>query len=55
MGTRSIVGAEIGDKTEGRYVHWDGYPEGVGRAVARIVLRDGYERAVKTLMLDHYG
>lgn len=40
---------------KGRYVHWDGYPEGVGRALAKIVQRDGYDTAVKVLTQDHYG
>lgn len=54
MGTRSVVAvpdAEHGWK--GRYVHWDGYPSGVGEAVRRAVMRDGYETAVRTLTVDH--
>lgn len=53
MSTHAIVAAEIGGKTEGRYVHLDGYPTGIGRALARIIKRDGLERAIQTLLLDH--
>lgn len=56
MGTRSVVAVPLkSGGWKGRYVHWDGYPEGVGRALAQIVQRDGYETAVKTLTQDHYG
>lgn len=30
MGTRSCVAKPNGEAIEGRYVHWDGYPSGVG-------------------------
>lgn len=54
MSTNSIIGlpTETGG-FRGRYVHWDGYPEGVGEAVAAIVSRDGYTLAVKTLLSAH--
>lgn len=35
MGTRSVVARPMGDGFEGRYVHWDGYPTGVGAALLR--------------------
>jgi hypothetical protein len=56
MGTRSVIAipdAEHGWK--GRYVHWDGYPSGVGEVLRRIVNRDGYATAVHTLTQVHYG
>jgi hypothetical protein len=56
MGTRSVIAipdAEHGWK--GRYVHWDGYPTGVGEALRRIVQRDGYTTAVRALTEEHYG
>lgn len=56
MGTRSIVAvpdAEHGFR--GRYIHWDGYPSGVGEALRTIVNRDGYDFAVKVLTEQHYG
>jgi hypothetical protein len=33
MGTRSLVGVMVGSKCRAVYVHWDGYLEGVGRAL----------------------
>ena len=56
MGTRSIIAIPEG-KTgfRGRYAHWDGYPNGVGRALRSIVLRDGMETAIRTLLVDNYG
>lgn len=55
MGTRSVVGVPNGDGFRGRYVHWDGYPEGVGEAVAEIVRRDGADTAVRMITEHHYG
>lgn len=56
MGTRSVVAVPTADGGwKGRYVHWDGYPEGVGSALAKIVQRDGYDTAVRVLTQDHYG
>lgn len=56
MGTRSIIAIPEG-KTgfRGRYCHWDGYPAGVGHALRSIVLRDGMETAIRTLIMDNYG
>jgi hypothetical protein len=56
MGTRSIIAIPEG-KTgfRGRYCHWDGYPQGVGHALRSIVLRDGMEEAIRTLIIDNYG
>jgi hypothetical protein len=53
VSTNSIVGIATDTGFKGRYVHWDGYPSGVGQAVADIVKRDGMELAVKTLTEDH--
>ena len=55
MGTRSVVGLKTGRGWFGRYVHWDGYPEGVGAAVWHIVKRDGIGTAVQTLLMDNYS
>lgn len=55
MATRSMVLADIDGELKGRYVHWDGYPDGVGRALAAIVARDGYREAVRVLLVEHYG
>lgn len=56
MGTRSIVATRTGETSwKGRYIHWDGYPEGVGAAIVALINRDGREQVVKTLITDHYG
>lgn len=53
MGTRSLILEPHGDGFQGRYCHWDGYPEGVGAALLHIVQRDGVEMARKILLHDH--
>lgn len=56
MGTRSIVAVPTEDGGwKGRYVHWDGYPTGVGLALLKIVQRDGLATARRVLTEDHYG
>jgi len=42
MGNRAVIAATYPDGVKGRYVHWDGYPSGVGLAVLAIVQRDGW-------------
>lgn len=41
MGTRSTVGVKIKGGFCGRYVHWDGYPTGVGVFVAWMINERG--------------
>jgi hypothetical protein len=55
MGTRSVVAVPLDGGFQGRYVHWDGYPTGVGLALAHLVLRDGLDTVVRTITEDHYG
>ena len=56
MGTRSIVAVPTGETSwKGRYVHWDGYPSGVGASLVELIARDGVEATVKTLTEDHWG
>jgi hypothetical protein len=55
MGTRSVVAIPHHDGWHGRYVHWDGYPSGVGAALHQIVTRDGHDHAVRTLTAEHFG
>lgn len=56
MGTRSAIAIRTEDGGfKGRYVHWDGYPSGVGVALRQIIERDGREQALKVLLEDHYG
>jgi len=53
MGTRSVIALKTKQGWFGRYVHWDGYPQGVGAGVWHIVQRDGVGQAVKTLITDN--
>lgn len=56
MGTRSAIATRYPDGTvKGRYVHWDGYPEGVGHNLYTLIARDGLEGAFYTLTEAHYG
>lgn len=55
MGTPAVVATMIDGLVKGRYVHWDGYPTGLGKNLALMVNRDGLEQVVKTTLLDHYG
>jgi hypothetical protein len=51
MSTRSAVGVPQADGSfKGRYVHSDGYPTGVGRDLQALVLRDGYQTVVDTIV-----
>ena len=54
MSTRSIIAKQYGDSWRGRYAHWDGYPSHQGKSIWEIVQRDGYEKAVKTFVDDHF-
>ena len=51
MSTHALV---FGESSLGRYVHFDGYPSGVGAALLRIVQRDGLDVARK-VVLDSQG
>ena len=56
MATRSVVGRYVGDDAWiGRYVHWDGYPANMVMVLLEIVLRDGFDKAVSTLVFENYG
>ena len=55
MGTRSVIAVKTDTGWKGRYCHWDGYPSGVGANLLRVVARDGFETAVKTLTEQHYS
>jgi len=47
MSTHALV---FGKGLTGRYVHFDGYPSGVGAALLRIVQRDGLDMARKVVL-----
>lgn len=56
MGTRSVVAIPQGDSWKGRYVHWDGYPSGVGCALIEIrqsSYRNDLPGMIKALTEDH--
>lgn len=55
MGTRSVIATAYPDGVKGRYIHWDGYPSAMAPPLVEIVLRDGLEAAVSTLLEAHYG
>jgi hypothetical protein len=56
MATRSVVGRYVGDDAWiGRYVHWDGYPANMVMVLLEIVLRDGFDKALSTLVFENYG
>lgn len=55
MSTRSVIAVPDGESWKGRYVHWDGYPTGVGAQVLEIVQRDGVVKAREVLTTEHYG
>jgi catechol 2,3-dioxygenase-like lactoylglutathione lyase family enzyme len=59
MGTRSVVAVRHGDSWRGRYVHWDGYPSGVGQALWEIgnteQFRDDRAPMFALLTQDHAG
>lgn len=54
MATRSMIARPEGDGWRGRYVHFDGYPEGVGRELWAIAHGQfkGREAELVTLLLD---
>lgn len=55
MGTRSIIAIGTREYFRGRYVHFDGYPEGVGLALSEIMRRDGIKPALNVLIDQHTG
>lgn len=56
MATRSVVGRYVGDNAWiGRYVHWDGYLANMVMVLLEIVLRDGFDKAISTLVFENYG
>lgn len=55
MSTRSVVAIPAGDGWQGRYVHFDGYPEGRVPVLLALIQRDGLEKVIQTVIHDHYG
>lgn len=52
MATRSVVGTytDGGKHWRGRYVHWDGYPEGRLPVLSAMIDRDGALKTLQTIM-----
>ena len=55
MSTRSVIGIPDGDGWKGRYCHSDGYPRWNGVKLQELVVRDGLEKVVQTVVVDNYG
>lgn len=58
MGTRSAVGIAQGDGWKARYVHWDGYPTGVGLeifAIHRLTAGSDWKETVRLLTKKHFS
>jgi len=55
MSTRSVIAVKNGTGWQGRYCHSSGYPSYTGAQLFAIVVRDGFEAAVKQLIQEHYG
>lgn len=54
MSTNAIIAEVTGNfNWQGRYCHWDGYPESLGKELWAIVKRDGVQMASETLLHDH--
>jgi len=51
MATRAIVGVDCGAGAwEGRYIHWDNYPERMVPLLAELVERDGWQKVVDVIV-----
>lgn len=51
MATRGIIGVDCGNGTwQGRYVHWDNYPDRIVPLLAELVERDGWEKVIDTII-----
>lgn len=53
MSTIAVVGDYM--RQAGRYVHFDGYPNGVGCELVRLILRDGVDTVVTTIEAQPSG
>lgn len=54
MSTHAIIASDITNRL-GRYLHSDGYPSHTGAQLVCIIQRDGVQKAVETLCVEHYG
>ena len=55
MATRGIVAHSLSESAntwQGRYSHWDNYPERMTYVLGELVARDGVDKVIKTLITD---
>jgi hypothetical protein len=53
MATRGIVARATNEGWEGRYAHWDNYPERMVYVLGELVARDGVGKVVETLIINN--
>lgn len=52
MATRGIVARATNEGWQGRYTHWDNYPERMVYVLGELVARDGVDKVVQTLITE---
>lgn len=50
MATRGIVARATNEGWQGRYAHWDNYPERMVEVLGELVARDGLDKVIQTLI-----
>jgi len=53
MATRGIVARATSEGWEGRYSHWDNYPQRMVYVLGELVARDGVDKVIQTIITDH--
>jgi hypothetical protein len=53
MATRGIIAKATSEGWEGRYSHWDNYPERMVNVLGELVARDGVAKVIRTLITDN--
>jgi hypothetical protein len=52
MATRGIVARATNGGWEGRYTHWDNYPERMVYVLGELVARDGVDKVIQTIITE---
>jgi hypothetical protein len=52
MATRGIVARATNEGWEGRYTHWDNYPERMVYVLGELVARDGVDKVIQTIITE---
>lgn len=55
MATRCLIAEPTATGWQGRYCHWDGYPDSKVGDLLALVLRDGLEKVRQTIIHDNYS